>query len=86
MFECREIGVSGISSDLPSLTCALGSLQQRMAKSFAVHQGKHEVTFDDSLIGSTFTNGGPVAVVYGFIVTFFGILSINASLAEMASM
>jgi amino acid permease len=44
------------------------------------------LTLDDSLIGSTFTNGGPVAVVYGFITTFFGILAINASLAEMASM
>ncbi|KAI1612030.1 amino acid/polyamine transporter I [Exophiala viscosa] len=42
--------------------------------------------FATSLIGSTFTNGGPVAVVYGFITTFFGILAINASLAEMASM
>ncbi|KAL6244559.1 hypothetical protein RBB50_008801 [Rhinocladiella similis] len=42
--------------------------------------------FATSLIGSTFINGGPVAVVYGFIATFFGILSINASLAEMASM
>lgn len=27
-----------------------------------------------------------MAVVYGFIATFFGILCINASLAEMASM
>jgi amino acid permease len=39
-----------------------------------------------SLIGSVFLNGGPVAIVYGFLSTFFGILAINASLAEMASM
>lgn len=38
------------------------------------------------LLGSAFLNGGPVALVYGFASTFFGILAINCSLAEMASM
>jgi len=31
-------------------------------------------------------NGGPVSLVYGFILAFFGTLSLAASLAEMASM
>lgn len=39
-----------------------------------------------SLLSSAFLNGGPVALVYGFLSTFVGILAINCSLAEMASM
>lgn len=39
-----------------------------------------------SFIGPAFTDGGPVAVVYGFICAAIGVSLIFASLAEMASM
>ena len=38
------------------------------------------------VLGSAFLNGGPVSVVYGFIVSILGILAIGGSLAELASM
>ena len=38
-------------------------------------------TFQNGLV-----NGGPAVLVYGLILTWVGILAVNASLAEMASM
>lgn len=38
-------------------------------------------TFQGGLV-----NGGPSALIYGFILSFFGSLATAASLAEMASM
>ena len=41
-------------------------------------------------LGSTFqaglANGGPVSLIYGFILALFGTLALSASLAELASM
>ena len=41
-------------------------------------------------LGSTFQagleNGGPVSLVYGFILALIGTLALSASLAELASM
>ena len=37
-----------------------------------------------SLLGGLY-NGGPVGLVYGFIVAYFGTLALTASFAEMAS-
>ena len=39
-----------------------------------------------ALFAGAYLNGGPVSVVYGFIVAVLGTLAIAASMAEMASM
>lgn len=39
-----------------------------------------------ALFSSAYFNGGPAAVVYGFIVSVLGTICIAASMAEMASM
>ncbi|KAF2100149.1 amino acid transporter [Rhizodiscina lignyota] len=36
-------------------------------------------------VSSTFLNGGPVGIIYGFIICLIGVLAIMLSLAEMAS-
>ena len=47
----------------------------------ARRQAEPHSTFNAGLV-----NGGPVALVYGFILCFFGVLATSASMAEMASL
>ena len=39
-----------------------------------------------STIGAGLLNGGPVSLIYGFLLTFLGTMALCLSLAEMASM